>query len=194
VTPEFERALARTVKIEGGYVDHPDDRGGPTNLGVTLATLDRWMRAEQGKPATKLDVVQITHETAKRIYFDLYWTTRALPCQSIAEWWEPLARECFDSAVLHGPKQSALFLQRALNLLNLGGKLFPDLKVDGWAGASTLAAIRKMDERPRGREGLFRAVNIEKACFLRHLAMEDPSQEAFYLGWILQRVQMDGPA
>jgi lysozyme family protein len=193
VTPEFERALAHTVKIEGGYVDHPDDRGGPTNLGVTLRTLDRWMRAEQGKTATKLDVAHLTHETAKRIYYDLYWSTQGLPCQTISEWWEPLARECFDSAVLHGPKQSTLFLQRALNLLNLDGKLFPDLKVDGWAGAATLAAMRKMDDLPRGREGLFSAVNIEQGCFLRHLAMEDPSQEAFYRGWILHRVQMEEP-
>lgn len=192
MTPEFQRALARTVKIEGGFVDHPADRGGPTNLGVTLGTLDRWMREFEHRPATVEDVAALTHDRAERIYYDLYWNHPRVRCQQIAEWWEGLAQEVFDSAVLHGPKQSAIFLQRALNLLNLDGKLFDDLEVDGWAGATTRDAMKEMDRLSRGRERLLLAVNIEQAAFLRNLAMEDPTQEAFYGGWILQRVEIQG--
>lgn len=190
MTPEFIRALKRTLKIEGGYSDREEDRGGPTNLGVTLETLDRWFRRIHGRPATIADLKALTEAQAETLYCDEYWSARVLPCQEIAEWWEPLAWECFDSAVLHGPRQSALFLQRALNILNLDQKLFLDLKVDGWVGSVTLDALPYMDRLARGRERLMLAVNIEQGAFLRGLAMEDPSQEANYGGWILQRVQL----
>ena len=37
----FDRALALTLKFEGGYADNPADPGGATNMGVTRATLSR---------------------------------------------------------------------------------------------------------------------------------------------------------
>lgn len=191
-TPQFLRAVERTVKIEGGFVDNPLDRGGPTNLGITLPTLDRWYRQELNRPATLEDLKSLNHEGARQLYCDLYWNDGRLPCQDIADWWEPLSWECFDSAVLHGPRQSGFFLQRALNLLNKQGTVVADLKVDGWAGRSTLTAMQAVGRLPRGQEALLLAVNIEQAAFLRNLAMEDPTQEEFYRGWILQRVELQG--
>lgn len=187
MTPEFKRALAKTAHVEGGFVNHPNDRGGPTKYGVTLTTLSGWM----GRPATIDDIRDLKHETAEQLYFDLFWNDRHLPCQRIAEWWEPLGWEMFDSGVLHRQDRAARFLQQALNLLNYNGKLFPDLEVDGWAGETTLAAMRKMADRPRGREILFRAVNIEQAVLMRELALVRSKQEDFYGGWILKRVQME---
>ncbi len=191
-TSQFETALAKTVKIEGGFVNHPADRGGPTNLGVTIGTLNRWYGA--AKEATVEDVMALDHPTAKLIYHDLYWGDNNLPCQNIAEWSEPLSWECFDSAVLHGPARAAYFLQDALNLLNRNEdeRLFKDLKVDGWAGTDTLKAMRKLDNRAYGKRALLVAVNVEQASFLRNLARRDPTQEAFYVGWILHRIQFEG--
>lgn len=33
-----DEIFAAILSREGGYVDHPDDRGGPTHWGITLTT------------------------------------------------------------------------------------------------------------------------------------------------------------
>ena len=38
--------IDQTIKREGGFVDHPDDPGGATNMGVTLATLSHFLDRE----------------------------------------------------------------------------------------------------------------------------------------------------
>ncbi len=190
MTPEFKRACEKTLRIEGGYTDNPNDRGGPHNLGVTLTTLDRWFQKVNDRPANINDLKALTVAEAETLYFDLYWSDRHLPCQAIAEWWEPMGHEVFDTAVNSGPEQSAIFLQRTLNLLNRNEKVFDDLKVDAWAGLATLEAMEAMDKLPRGRERLMLGINVEQGAFLRDLAMRDPRQEEFYGGWLLHRVQL----
>lgn len=54
---------------EGGYVDHPNDPGGATNMGITLATLARW----RDHVVTKDDVKHLTRREASGIYGALYW-------------------------------------------------------------------------------------------------------------------------
>jgi len=54
---------------EGGYVDHPSDPGGATNMGITIATLSAW----RGKPVSKKDVKELTHNEALSIYRARYW-------------------------------------------------------------------------------------------------------------------------
>ena len=36
---EFGKAFAKIIELEGGFVDHPDDPGGATNLGISLRFL-----------------------------------------------------------------------------------------------------------------------------------------------------------
>ena len=42
ITPRLQTLIAELIQREGGYVDDPDDRGGPTKYGITLATLQAW--------------------------------------------------------------------------------------------------------------------------------------------------------
>lgn len=65
----FPACLALTLKYEGGYVNHPRDPGGPTNLGVTIATLSH----ELGRKATVEEVRALTREAAGEIYRKKYW-------------------------------------------------------------------------------------------------------------------------
>ena len=101
----FERALPLVLKHEGGYVDHPNDPGGATNLGVTIGTLSSWL----GRPATKAEVKALTRATVAPIYRKNYWAAirgDELPAG--------LDYAVFDFAVNSGPKRAAMALQRAV--------------------------------------------------------------------------------
>jgi lysozyme family protein len=52
----FRRSVLAVLKHEDGYVDHPSDPGGATNLGITIHTLRNW----RGKSVTKADVQSLT--------------------------------------------------------------------------------------------------------------------------------------
>ena len=61
--------MPQLLKHEGGYVDHPKDPGGATNMGITIGTLSRW----RGRPVTKAEVRALTREEAEKIYREWYW-------------------------------------------------------------------------------------------------------------------------
>lgn len=76
----FETCLAFTLRAEGGYVGNPADPGGPTNTGVTLATLRQWSD-DPGLGAAQVEDMRL--RTARAIYRSLYWNplrADALPC------------------------------------------------------------------------------------------------------------------
>ena len=42
----FEQSLKMLLHHEGGYVNHPEDPGGETNLGVTRAVYEQWVNPQ----------------------------------------------------------------------------------------------------------------------------------------------------
>lgn len=60
--------LPMVKRHEGGYVNHPRDPGGCTNLGITLRTLQRHVPGASCQTVKNLD-----WETAATIYRDSYW-------------------------------------------------------------------------------------------------------------------------
>ena len=98
----FAQALTAVLRYEGGYVDHPSDPGGATNLGVTRATLARW----RGRAVSKAEVRALTMTEAAKIYRALYWDEiagDALPAG--------LDFAVFDYCVNSGPSRAAKTLQ-----------------------------------------------------------------------------------
>jgi lysozyme family protein len=65
----FADALKRVLVHEGGYVNHPSDPGGPTNLGITLAS----HRAYVNKSGSVADLKQISIQEAGIVYRARYW-------------------------------------------------------------------------------------------------------------------------
>ncbi|MFP1634073.1 glycoside hydrolase family 108 protein [Zhengella sp. ZM62] len=123
----FARALPLVLKHEGGYVDHPNDPGGATNKGVTLATFRRYVKAD----GTKADLRAITDKQVATVYYRHYWSAvnaQALPAG--------LDYAVFDFAVNSGPSRAAQFLQRVLGVT-----------VDGRVGPKTIEAAEKADAR-----------------------------------------------
>ena len=165
---------------EGGYVDHPSDRGGPTNWGIT----ERVARA-YGYHGRMQDMPR---SVARQIYLEQYWEQPRFSL--VNEHSAPVAEELLDSGVNMGSGVAARFLQRALNVLNREGKYYPDLVVDGAIGRMTIAALRAYLSA-RGKDGhivLLRALNAQQGARYIELAEARPSQEAFVHGWFLHRV------
>ena len=109
------------------YTDRPNDRGGPTKYGITLATLSAW----RGHPVTPEDVRDLTEGEARAIYRERY-----IDGPRFREIRDPLLREwVIDMGVNHGTTRASEWLQEAI-----GG-----VTVDGRVGAFTLGALAQRD-------------------------------------------------
>ena len=62
----YQKCLETILHHEGGYVDHPDDPGGETNLGVTKKVYEEWGGTKNMKDLTVEDVAPIY----KKNYWD----------------------------------------------------------------------------------------------------------------------------
>ena len=66
----WEKSIKAILHHEGGYVNHPEDPGGETNLGVTRRVYEEWIRFHgiRGKDMKDLEV-----EDVEPIYRKNYW-------------------------------------------------------------------------------------------------------------------------
>lgn len=177
----FDTAVARVLGIEGGFTDDPQDRGGETNHGITLAVA----RAHgYTGPMQALPV-----ETAKAIYRRAYWD--AMRLDDVAAQAPTLAERLFDAAVNAGVGQAGRWFQRSLNAFSRRGTLYNTVAVDGAIGNKTLAAFNAFMafRGPGGGEVLRRTVNCLQGAFYVDLA-ERPgtSYDKYVYGWINNRI------
>ena len=155
MTDNFPRCLAAVLKHEGGYVDHPKDPGGATNLGVTMATLAEW----KGRPVTKAEVKALTPPTVAPIYRQRYWL--AASCDKLPPGLDYMA---FDLAVNSGVGRATKYIQRAAGVTE-----------DGHIGPQTLAAVNRL-----GAKVMVGKVSGLRDCFYRAL----PTFPTFGKGWM----------
>tara|TARA_B100000700_G_C15038220_1_gene853878 strand:+ start:2252 stop:2761 length:510 start_codon:yes stop_codon:yes gene_type:complete len=147
------------IRREGGYVDHPADRGGPTNHGITQQTLAEW----RGHSVSADDVRRLSRDEAREIYAERYFT--APKFDHIEH--PPLAALVVDCGVNHGPGRAARWLQHAASVT-----------ADGVLGPITLGAVNAADGA-----ALYRRVLAKRARFYGRLITGNPSQGAFAAGW-----------
>ena len=174
---DVEALLAALLRREGGFVDHPDDRGGPTNFGITqnVARAAGWAGPMRALPRA----------VALAIYRDRYWQAPRL--DALAAIAPGVAAEVFDTGVNMGVGTAIAFLQRSLNVLNRDGL---DVLVDGRIGPATLAAVGALLARrgARGEAVLVRALNALQGARYIEIAENHPAQQAFIFGWLAERV------
>jgi lysozyme family protein len=118
----FARSLAAVLEHEGGYVNHPRDPGGATNLGVTQ---DVYNDFRKSRGLDLRSVKFIGGNEVGTIYRDQYWNAVKAP-----ELPAGVDYCIFDFAVNSGPTRAAKFLQRAVGVAD-----------DGKIGPVTLAAV-----------------------------------------------------
>ena len=177
---DADRLIEELIEREGGYVNHPNDKGGPTRFGITEAVA----RAHGYSGAMAL----LPREEAAAIYRRLYWLRPHF--DEIAKRAPAIAAELFDTGANMGPAVAVTFLQRALTALNRNGKDYPDLVPDGRAGPRTLAALDGFLEA-RGKRGgetvLMRALEALQGERYLRLAERRPANESFLYGWLANR-------
>ncbi|MGY9047022.1 MAG: holin-associated N-acetylmuramidase [Rhodobacterales bacterium] len=118
-----EEIIAR----EGGFVNDPDDPGGPTNYGVTLHTMQRLgLDLTKDGQVTIADVRQLTRAQAVEIFVAHYFLR-----PKIAQLPEALHGSVFDMYVNAGGN-AVKILQRLLNQMG------QNVAVDGLIGPQTV--------------------------------------------------------
>ena len=117
----FDECLKMLLHHEGGYVNHPSDPGGETNLGVTKKVYQEW-------GGTK-DMKDLTVEDVAPIYKKNYWDRcNCDDLESGVDW------VVFDWAVNSGTGRSAKAIQKICGASQ-----------DGAIGPKTLALIGKQN-------------------------------------------------
>ena len=150
----FEESLAHVLKHEGGYVDHPKDPGGATNLGCTKKVWEEWV----GHEVTKDDIKALTVADVAPLYKARYWDK--CRCDDLPH---GVDFAVFDLAINSGTGRASKFLQGACGVA-----------ADGAIGPATLAAVAKMNPRE-----LASKICERRLEFLQAL----PTWETFGKGW-----------
>ncbi|WNO48645.1 hypothetical protein [Achromobacter phage shaaii_LB5] len=172
MTSKFKAAIDAVIDREGGYVDHPLDRGGPTKYGITQRTARR-----HGYTG---DMRELPREKAVEIYLADYVTEPKI--DQIGERFPRVAEAVFDWGVNSWHSHPIKALQRALNILVPNN---PAGKPDGIIGPATLRALDAF-KTARGAAGdavLADMINGQRHVFLMEIAERNPSQRAFSYGW-----------
>ena len=115
------------LKHEGGFVNHPSDPGGMTNLGVTKAVYDKFINRE----STEEEMRALTPIEVAPIYKKNYWDRgRCDDLPSGVDW------SVFDWGVNSGVGRSAKALQRIVGVT-----------ADGGIGPMTLKAVANFEPK-----------------------------------------------
>jgi lysozyme family protein len=121
----FEAAFAHVLKSEGGFVNHPDDPGKATNLGVTQRVWEEWV----GHDVDEKTMRSLTPEMVAPLYKKKYWDkVKGDDLPSGVDY------VVFDAAVNSGPGRAAKWLQACVGV-----------EQDGGIGPKTLAAVKAFE-------------------------------------------------
>jgi len=162
---DFEEFAGKLLRLEGGYVNHPMDKGGPTKYGVILAVWQDHGHDKDGDGDIDADdIKKLSEEDARYIAKKIFWDYFLADLISN----QPLADLIVDWGYNSGRKTVAKIIQRLVKV-----------QVDGIVGPQTLRAINGADP-----EMLFETLKIERKVFLTNIVKKRPDQLVFYDGWM----------
>jgi lysozyme family protein len=121
----WQKSFELMLKSEGGFVNHPSDPGGMTNLGVTKATWESWV----GREVDEAEMRGLTAEKVEPLYKERYFD--AVRGDELPMGLDYLT---FDFAVNAGAGRAIKTLQTAVGVTP-----------DGGFGPMTMAAVQAVD-------------------------------------------------
>jgi lysozyme family protein len=152
------------LRWEGGFANDPDDAGGATMRGITLATFKKY-RKDKGKPEPDVtDLKNISESEWEEILREYYWN----PWQADSINSQAVANLLVGWGWGSGVKTAVMQFQKLMKL-----------KVDGIVGKNTLAAINSSDEIE-----LFNRIWLARKDFFINIVKNNPSQIKFLSGWL----------
>ena len=161
----FEKIFDYLLRVEGGYSNDENDKGGKTKFGI--------IEEEARKYGYKGDMQDLTKDFAKNIYLKKYYLGNKL--DKVVD--DKVALSICDWAVNSG-RNGTKNVQIAVNQLTNA-----NLDVDGIIGNKTLEALNAVDP-----EKFLEIYHILQRIYYRSKVVADKTQERFLTGW-LNRVE-----
>lgn len=156
---DYKKLIPIIKRWEGGYVNHPLDKGGCTNSGVTISAY----RYAFGKSKTCEDLKNMKDEEWEYIFKTNYWN-RWCADQINSQ---AIANICVDyvwASGVYGIK----YVQQILGVV-----------VDGIVGQKTLAALNGY----KNQKQLFEKIWARRKKHFDDIVKRNPSQKVFLKGW-----------
>ncbi|CAN5118689.1 hypothetical protein BH11PSE10_BH11PSE10_09220 [soil metagenome] len=163
-----EQMIDDILQREGGFVNHPNDRGGPTNFGITLRTLAAW---RSPLPVDVPDVRNLRIDEARQIYRGNYFTRPKI--DQLPALIQPVM---FDMSINHGPAAAIKLLQQVLNDKGRA------CGIDGGIGDETLRCAEAAC-KAFGKD-LVNALVAKRISLFEKIVAGDESQRVFLAGWL----------
>lgn len=160
---DHNKLIPYILRWEGGYVDDPDDAGGATNKGVTIATYEAYCKRKGLPKPGKQDLKDMPDEHWREIFKGMYWDRwRADRITS-----QSVANICVDWVWGSG-KYGITRVQRLLGV-----------QEDGIVGDVTLAAINARDPRR-----LFSEIKADRYAYIEEIIRRRPTNAKYRRGWL----------
>lgn len=151
------------LKWEGGFVNDPDDLGGATNMGVTLATYRQYRKSRKLPAPTVDDLKNLSREEWTDILKTYYWDRWQADCirdQSIAN----ILVDWVWASGVYGIR----IPQQILNV-----------SPDGIVGKNTLAALHSYSPQAE----LFDRIKQARFEYINRICTSRPANQKFRKGW-----------
>lgn len=160
---DFRQLIPFVKKWEGGWSKHPQDKGGATMCGITLATFKTYRKRHGQRTATETDLKNISVTEWEAIYKEMYWDAihgDEINNQAVAN--------CLVSWVWGS---GAAIIKKIQRLVGAAP--------DGIVGPKTIAAINKLYP-----SYLVPLLYETRELHFRQICQKNPSQKVFLKGWL----------
>lgn len=161
----FDLYFETLIKHEGGFVNHPNDPGGATNLGITdkLDGKADGLVDVDGDGKGDVPIKELRKDQARRIYKRLFWD----PLQADNIQSQSVAEILFDFAVNSGVGTASRAIQKIVNVAQ-----------DGKIGPKTLQAINSKNPKE-----IFEELKKFRKLFYAKIIQNNPKLKVFQKGW-----------
>ena len=157
---QFKRALSEDLKIEGGYVNHPNDPGTETNYGITKRTAQEF--GYEGP------MQEIPMDLVSDIYKKGYWDQ--LNLDHLAPVCYELALELFESAVNCGVLRVADWLSECFFIVT-------------GVQSSYDEAVKSIAKAPKHGLLIAKMMNVKQGQHYMGLVLKNAKFRVFIKGW-----------